>query len=60
MGEAKVGSASADIIKLDVRRNTPKQVAVRCGIANVDTLRRAFVRHVGVTPAKYRKRYAQG
>jgi transcriptional regulator GlxA family with amidase domain len=37
----------------------PKQVAVQCGFANADTLRRAFVRHVGVTPAEYRKRYAR-
>jgi transcriptional regulator GlxA family with amidase domain len=35
----------------------PKQVAGRCGFADVDTLRRAFVRRVGVTPAEYRKRY---
>jgi transcriptional regulator GlxA family with amidase domain len=33
-------------------------VAVRCGFANADTLRRAFVRHIGVTPVEYRKRYA--
>jgi transcriptional regulator GlxA family with amidase domain len=38
--------------------NAPKQVAARCGFANADTLRRAFARHVGVTPAEYRKRYA--
>ena len=37
----------------------PKQVASRCGFSNVDTLRRAFVRHVGVTPADYRKRHMQ-
>ena len=36
----------------------PKQVAGRCGFADADTLRRAFVRRVGVTPAEYRKRYA--
>ena len=36
---------------------TPKQVAAHCGFTDVDTLRRAFVRHVGVTPAEYRKRY---
>jgi transcriptional regulator GlxA family with amidase domain len=36
----------------------PKQVASRCGFANADTLRRTFARHVGVTPAEYRKRYA--
>jgi transcriptional regulator GlxA family with amidase domain len=37
--------------------DAPKQVAVQCGFANADTLRRAFVRHVGVTPAAYRKSY---
>jgi len=43
---------------LERGREAPKQVAVRCGFANADTLRRAFVRHLGVTPAEYRKRYA--
>ena len=43
---------------LEIGREAPKQVAVQCGFANADTLRRAFVRHVGVTPAEYRKRYA--
>ncbi|MGC8519081.1 MAG: GlxA family transcriptional regulator [Steroidobacteraceae bacterium] len=42
---------------LEGARLPPKQVAVQCGFANADTLRRAFVRHVGVTPAEYRKRY---
>jgi transcriptional regulator GlxA family with amidase domain len=37
----------------------PKQVAAHCGFADADTLRRAFVRHVGVTPAEYRKRFAR-
>lgn len=36
----------------------PKQVAAQCGFANPDTLRRAFARSVGVTPAEYRKRYS--
>jgi len=36
----------------------PKQVASQCGFANADTLRRTFTRHVGVTPAEYRKRYS--
>jgi AraC-like DNA-binding protein len=40
------------------RGYTPKQVAARCGFADADTLRRAFARNVGVTPAEYRKRYA--
>jgi transcriptional regulator GlxA family with amidase domain len=44
---------------LEDGRETPKQVAVDCGFANADTLRRAFVRQVGVTPAEYRKRYAR-
>lgn len=42
---------------LEQGREAPKKVAARCGFANVDTLRRAFVRHIGVTPAEYRKRY---
>jgi transcriptional regulator GlxA family with amidase domain len=42
---------------LEEGQNTPKQVAALCGFADADTLRRAFARHVGVTPADYRKRY---
>jgi transcriptional regulator GlxA family with amidase domain len=45
---------------LEDGRETPKQVAANCGFANADTLRRAFVRHVGVMSADYRKRYARG
>ncbi|MHB1305332.1 MAG: GlxA family transcriptional regulator [Acidiphilium sp.] len=37
----------------------PKQVAALCGFANVDALRRSFARHVGVTPAAYRRHYAE-
>ncbi|MEW6435805.1 MAG: helix-turn-helix domain-containing protein [Pseudomonadota bacterium] len=44
---------------LESGREAPKQVAARCGFADADTLRRAFSRHVGVTPAEYRKRYAR-
>ncbi|GAB2923687.1 GlxA family transcriptional regulator [Paraburkholderia jirisanensis] len=36
----------------------PKQVAAECGFSSVDTLRRAFMRVMGVTPADYRKRHA--
>ncbi|HEY9712797.1 MAG TPA: helix-turn-helix domain-containing protein, partial [Chroococcales cyanobacterium] len=35
----------------------PKQVATQCGFADADTLRRAFVRQVGVTPASYQKNF---
>jgi transcriptional regulator GlxA family with amidase domain len=35
----------------------PKQVAGLCGFANADTLRRAFSRHLGVSPSQYRKLY---
>jgi transcriptional regulator GlxA family with amidase domain len=42
---------------LESGRDAPKQVAVRCGFANADTLRRSFAKHVGVTPAEYRRRY---
>lgn len=36
---------------------TPKQVAGHTGFADVDTLRRAFVRQVGVSPASYQKNF---
>lgn len=39
---------------------TPKQVAARCGFANVDTLRRAFVKHMGVSPAVYLRHHGGG
>ncbi len=44
---------------LESGRVAPKQVAAKCGFADADTLRRAFSRHVGVTPAEYRKRYVR-
>lgn len=44
--------------KLDTGRWAPKQVAADCGFSNVDHLRRAFIQHLGVTPAEYRKRHA--
>jgi transcriptional regulator GlxA family with amidase domain len=44
---------------LEDGQDTPKQVAALCGFADADTLRRAFARHVGVTPADYRKRYGK-
>ncbi len=44
---------------LEQGREAPKQVAAHCGFADADTLRRAFARHVGVTPAEYRKRFAR-
>lgn len=43
---------------LEQGHETPKQVAARCGFADADTLRRAFARHVAVSPAEYRKRFA--
>ena len=42
---------------LEASAESPKQVAKRCGFADVNVLRRAFQRHVGVTPADYRKRF---
>ena len=43
---------------LENGHDTPKRVAAKCGFANIDTLRRSFIRHVGITPAEYRKRQA--
>ena len=51
--EARVAAARR---LLESGDTVPKQVASQCGFANADTLRRAFVRMVGVTPAEYRKR----
>jgi transcriptional regulator GlxA family with amidase domain len=43
---------------LEHGNESPKRVAARCGYADVNGLRRAFMRRVGVTPAEYRKRHA--
>lgn len=43
---------------LETGHATPKQAAAQCGFGDPDTLRRAFVRQVGITPAEYRKRFA--
>jgi transcriptional regulator GlxA family with amidase domain len=53
--EARVAAARR---LLEAGEAPPKQVAAQCGFADADTLRRAFVRLVGVTPAEYRKSYA--
>lgn len=44
--------------RLETGHETPKQVAAHCGYADVNSLRRAFVRRVGITPAEYRRRHA--
>ncbi|OUJ15235.1 GlxA family transcriptional regulator [Acetobacter sp. DsW_063] len=54
--DARVNAARR---RLELGQETPKQVAASCGFADVDTLRRAFVRHVGVSPAEYRKRFSK-
>lgn len=45
---------------LEAGAAAPKQVAAQCGFANADTLRRAFVKHVGVSPAMYRRHHGGG
>ena len=37
-----------------------KRVAARCGFGSEETLRRSFLRHVGVAPAAYRRRFREG
>jgi transcriptional regulator GlxA family with amidase domain len=44
---------------LERGHEAPKQVALKCGFANADTLRRAFVKRIGVTPSEYRKSYVR-
>jgi transcriptional regulator GlxA family with amidase domain len=58
-------AAFVEVARIDAARHllesggtSPKRVAAECGFAEIDTFRRAFLRHVGVTPAEYRKRYA--
>lgn len=43
---------------LEAGNETPKRVADHLGYADVNGLRRAFLRRIGVTPADYRKRHA--
>jgi transcriptional regulator GlxA family with amidase domain len=52
--EARVAAARR---LLESGEAVPEQVAAQCGFANADTLRRAFVSLIGVTPAEYRKGY---
>ncbi|MBB1604009.1 helix-turn-helix domain-containing protein [Variovorax sp. UMC13] len=42
---------------LEAGEAAPKQVAAACGFSDVDTLRRAFQRRLGITPAEYRRRH---
>lgn len=45
---------------LETGGDAPKQVAAKCGFANADTLRRSFVKHLGVSPATYRRHQGGG
>jgi transcriptional regulator GlxA family with amidase domain len=45
---------------LEQGRGALKQVAARSGFTDANTFRRAFMRHAGVSPAEYRKRYVGG
>jgi transcriptional regulator GlxA family with amidase domain len=49
--------SSSGIRLLEAADHVPKQVAVRCGFADVNVLRRAFRRHLGITPSEYRKQF---
>jgi transcriptional regulator GlxA family with amidase domain len=40
---------------LEQGTDAPKRIAARCGYADMNGLRRAFVRRLGMTPAHYRK-----
>jgi len=42
---------------LETTKTGVKAIAVRCGFKNEERLRRAFTRHVGVTPTEYRDRF---
>lgn len=40
---------------LEAGHDAPKQIAAQCGFANADTLRRSFSKHLGISPAMYRR-----
>jgi transcriptional regulator GlxA family with amidase domain len=44
---------------LEVSSWSQKQLAARCGFGSVDTLQRAFMRHLRVSPAEYRRGFAR-
>lgn len=56
-------AAWVEAVRVDIARrmledgDRPKQVAAACGFGNVDTFRRVFQRHAGISPAEYRRRY---
>ena len=54
--EARVAAARR---ALETGRCAPKEVAASCGFVNVDVMRRAFARCVGVTPAAYKRQFAR-
>ena len=63
VGEAParyVERARVDLARrlLETERDGVASVAKRCGFGTAETMRRAFVRHVGVSPDQYRQRFA--
>ncbi|MFK0161047.1 helix-turn-helix domain-containing protein [Rhizobium sp. NPDC090279] len=65
--QQETGIAPADFVEMarvdSARRvleeaETPLQrVAAGCGFANLDTMRRAFLRRIGTGPSEYRERF---
>ena len=45
---------------LETTDDTLAVIAARCGFGTDETLRRAFCRRLGVTPAAYRRRFHTG
>ena len=46
--------------QLEHTEKSIEQIARHCGFAGADSMRRAFVRHIGTTPAEYRSRLVPG
>ena len=53
IAQARVEAALRQLERSD---KPPKKIALDCGFGSVDVMRRAFVRHLGVTPYSLRRR----
>lgn len=44
--------------RLEETKDGVKEIARTCGLGTAESMRRAFIRHVGISPQAYRERFA--